>query len=428
MKVCVVGLGKIGLPLSVQFAKSGFDVVGVDISENSVSLINNGLAPFPGEPLLDTYLKEVLAQKKLTATSSYQQGVTDADVIVVLVPLIVDNQSVPNYVSIDSATTEIGKYLKNGALVSYETTLPIGTTRNRFGKLLEKVSGFKVGVDFHLVFSPERVSSGRIFEDLKNYPKIVGGITKACTNKGISFYTTALQFNLRNDLNRPNGVWAVESSEASEFVKLAETTYRDVNIGLANQFAIHAEELSLDIIEIIESANSQPFSHIHTPGISVGGHCIPVYPYFYLSDNPDSTIVYAARMRNESMPGYTIEEIKNKFPSLVGMSIGILGVSYRTGVKEAAFSGALTLLKLLKNEGAIVFGYDPFFTPSELKGLGFECAEDYSNLNGIIIHTAHDEFNNLNPDIIKGLKFIFDGRNILNKFTKKKNSFLYFHL
>jgi UDP-N-acetyl-D-mannosaminuronate dehydrogenase len=133
-------------------------------------------------------------------------------------------------------------------------------------------------------------------------------------------------------------------------------------------------------------------------------------------------------MRNESMPGYTIEEIKNKFPSLVGMSIGILGVSYRTGVKEAAFSGALTLLKLLKNEGAIVFGYDPFFTPSELKGLGFECAEDYSNLNGIIIHTAHDEFNNLNPDIIKGLKFIFDGRNILNKFTKKKNSFLYFHL
>jgi UDP-N-acetyl-D-mannosaminuronate dehydrogenase len=128
------------------------------------------------------------------------------------------------------------------------------------------------------------------------------------------------------------------------------------------------------------------------------------------------------------MPGYTIEEIKNRFPSLASMSIGILGVSYRTGVKEAAFSGALTLLKLLKDEGAIVFGYDPFFTPSELKDLGFECAEDYSNLNGIIIHTAHDEFHDLNPDMIAGLKFIYDGRNVLNKFTKAENSFLYFCL
>lgn len=143
MKVCVVGLGKIGLPLSVQFAKSGFDVVGVDISENSVSLINNGIAPFPGEPSLDIYLKEVLAKKKLLATSSYQQGVTDADVVVVLVPLIVDGKNIPNYISIDSATTEIAKYLKKGALVSYETTLPIGTTRNRFGNLLEKFLDLK---------------------------------------------------------------------------------------------------------------------------------------------------------------------------------------------------------------------------------------------------------------------------------------------
>ena len=223
-------------------------------------------------------------------------------------------------------------------------------------------------------------------------------------------------------------MWALENCETAEFTKIAETTYRDVNIGLANEFAIYAKKKNINITQVIQAANSQPYSNIHTPGISVGGHCIPVYPHFYLSDNPDSTIVYAARVRNESMPGYTIEEIKNKFPSLAGMSIGILGVSYRAGVKEAAFSGALTLLKLLKNEGAIVFGYDPFFTPSELNDLGFECAEDYSNLNGIILHTAHDEFHNLNLDIIKGLKFIFDGRNVLNRLTKAKNRFLYFHL
>jgi nucleotide sugar dehydrogenase len=420
MKVCVVGLGKIGLPLSVQFAKSGFDVVGVDISENSVSLINNGLAPFPGEPLLDTYLKEVLAQKKLTATSSYQQGVTDADVIVVLVPLIVDNQSIPNYVSIDSATTEIAKYLKKSALVSYETTLPIGTTRNRFGKLLEKVSGFKAGVDFHLVFSPERVSSGRIFEDLKNYPKIVGGITKVCTDKGISFYTKALQFNLRNDLNRPNGVWAVESSEASEFVKLAETTYRDVNIGLANQFAIHATELSLNFSEIIESANSQPFSHIHTPGISVGGHCIPVYPHFYLITDPKASIVKTARAQNAAMPEYYLEKIRSISKSLNGLHILILGLAYRPNVKEHTFSGTLKLDEIIDKEGGTALVLDPLYTDDEIKSHGLKPYANETNIDYVILHTGHVAFKDYDFIRFPNLKAVIDGRNF---FPAAKESF-----
>jgi nucleotide sugar dehydrogenase len=301
----------------------------------------------------------------------------------------------------------------------------VGTTRNRFSKSIEKISNLEVGKDIFIVFSPERVLTGRVFEDLVKYPKLVGGVTSFCTEKGVEFYKSVLEFK---DNFLGDSVWALENCETAEFTKIAETTYRDVNIGLANEFGIYAKKKNINITQVIQAANSQPYSNIHTPGISVGGHCIPVYPHFYLSDNPDSTIVYAARIRNESMPSHTIEEIKNKFPSLVGMSIGILGVSYRTGVKEAAFSGALTLLKLLKNEGAIVFGYDPFFTPSELKDLGFECAQDYSNLNGIIIHTAHDEFHNLNPDIIKGLKFIFDGRNVLHKFTKAENIFLYLHI
>jgi nucleotide sugar dehydrogenase len=418
MKVCVVGLGKIGLPLSVQFAKSGFDVVGIDINEQSVSLINNGIAPFPGEPLLDTYLNEVLAQKKILATSSYQQGVADADVVVVLVPLIVDEKNIPNYTSIDSATTEIAKYLKKGALVSYETTLPIGTTRNRFGNLLEKVSGFKAGVDFHLVFSPERVSSGRIFEDLKNYPKIVGGITKACTDKGISFYTKALKFNSRNDLNRPNGVWAVDSSEASEFVKLAETTYRDVNIGLANQFAIHAEELSLDISEIIESANSQPFSHIHTPGISVGGHCIPVYPHFYLTTDPKASIVQTARAQNAAMPEYYLEKIRSISKSLNGLTILILGLAYRPDVKENTLSGTLKLAEIIKSEGGTALVTDPLYTDDELKSHGLIPFTSETNIDFAVLHTGHSEFNDFNFQRFPNIQAIIDGRRF---FQKKSN-------
>jgi nucleotide sugar dehydrogenase len=424
LNITVIGLGKIGLPLAVYFSQRN-NVIGLDNNKDVVEQINNGQEPFPGEKNLKNNLKEVVVSHKLSATLDVSNAIKSADVILICVPLIIDSHSEPDFLNIDSVVTDIGKHIVSNTLIVFETTLPVGTTRNRFSKSIEKISNLEVGKDIFIVFSPERVLTGRVFEDLVKYPKLVGGVTSLCTEKGVEFYKSVLEFK---DNFLGDSVWALENCETAEFTKIAETTYRDVNIGLANEFAIYAKKKNISITQVIQAANSQPYSNIHTPGISVGGHCIPVYPYFYLSDNPDSTIVYAARMRNESMPGYTIEEIKNKFPSLVGMSIGILGVSYRTGVKEAAFSGALTLLKLLKNEGAIVFGYDPFFTPSELKGLGFECAEDYSNLNGIIIHTAHDEFNNLNPDIIKGLKFIFDGRNILNKFTKKKNSFLYFHL
>ena len=371
MNITVIGLGKIGLPLAVYLSKRNH-VVGLDNNKNVVEQINSGQEPFPGEKNLKKNLKEVLASQKLSATLDVSKAIKSADVILICVPLVVNN-----------------------TLIVFETTLPVGTTRNRFSKSIEKISNLEVGKDIFIVFSPERVLTGRVFEDLVKYPKLVGGVTSLCTKKGVDFYKSVLEFkdNLLGD-----GVWALENCETAEFTKIAETTYRDVNIGLANEFALYAKKKKINITQVIKAANSQPYSNIHTPGISVGGHCIPVYPHFYLSDNPDSTIVYAARMRNQSMPAHTIEEIKKKFSSLEGMSIGILGISYRTGVNEAAFSGALTLLESLKNEGAIVYGYDPFFTATELKSLGFECAENYSNLNGIIIHTAHSEFYDLDPN------------------------------
>ena len=422
MNITVIGLGKIGLPLAVYLSKRNH-VIGLDNNKNVVEQINSGQEPFPGEKNLKKNLKEVLASQKLSATLDVSKAIKSADVILICVPLVIDKYNEPDFFNIDSVVTEIGKHVVNNTLIVFETTLPVGTTRNRFSKSIEKISNLEVGKDIFIVFSPERVLTGRVFEDLVKYPKLVGGVTSLCTKKGVDFYKSVLEFkdNLLGD-----GVWALENCETAEFTKIAETTYRDVNIGLANEFALYAKKKKINITQVIKAANSQPYSNIHTPGISVGGHCIPVYPHFYLSDNPDSTIVYAARMRNQSMPAHTIEEIKKKFSSLEGMSIGILGISYRTGVKEAAFSGALTLLELLKNEGASVYGYDPFFTAAELKSLGFECAENYSNLNGIIIHTAHSEFYDLDPNKIRALKFIFDGRNMLNKFAKAQNSFLYF--
>ena len=282
MNIAVIGMGKIGLPLAVQYAKKGNSVIGVDINPKTVELINQGLEPFPEEAYLKEYLRDVVSKQKLRATIDYSEAIKPADVIIVVVPLFINETAEPDFVEMDKATALIGANIKKGSLICYETTLPIGATRNRFVPSLEKNSGMKVGIDFHVVFSPERVFTGRIFEDLRKYPKIVGGITQICSEKGVNFYSKVLDFDERIDLTKPNGVWKVENTESAEFVKLAETTYRDVNIGLANQFAIYADKIKVNIYEIIESANSQYFSHIHQPGISVGGHCIPVYPQFYL--------------------------------------------------------------------------------------------------------------------------------------------------
>lgn len=418
MRVAVIGLGKIGLPLAVQFAKNGMDVVGVDIDVETVELINSGKEPFPGEENLGKFLVEVLKMKKFYATTNFSEAIQSANVVVVLVPLIVNKEKKPDFTSIDSATNEIATNLQKGTLISYETTLPIGTTRNRFGKILEDISGFKIGKDFNLAFSPERVSSGRIFEDLKNYPKIVGGVTPACTQKGVEFYNQALTFNPRNDLAKPNGVWSQNTSEESEFVKLAETTYRDVNIGLANQFAMHAEELSLNIEAIIVASNSQPYSHIHTPGIAVGGHCIPVYPHFYLFTDPYATIVKAAREQNAKMPDFYLDKIRAESGSLKGLKILILGLAYRPNVKENAFSGALSLVELIQEEGGFPFIVDPLYTEIELKELGLKSSFSVETIDYVVLHTSHDAFANYDFSAMTELKGIVDGRNFYKSNSK----------
>jgi nucleotide sugar dehydrogenase len=282
MKITVVALGKIGLPLAVQFARKGHSVIGTDVNEKTVELVNSGVEPFPGEAHLGEYLAEVVKIGALRATSNTTSAVAESDAVVVVVPLFVDKDGVPDFGWMDAATQSIGNGLKPGTLVSYETTLPVGTTRDRFAPALEKLSGLKAGVDFHLVFSPERVFTGRVFADLRKYPKLVGGINEASGAHGVKFYEEVLDFDERADLLRGNGVWDLGSSEASELAKLAETTYRDVNIALANQFALFSESHGIDVQKVIDASNSQPFSHIHRPGIAVGGHCIPIYPRFYL--------------------------------------------------------------------------------------------------------------------------------------------------
>ncbi len=413
MRITVVGMGKIGLPLAVQYAKKGHTVYGADINPKTVKLINSGVEPFPGEAHLGEYLKEVVARKSLSATTETSGAVSNSETVVVVVPLFVDKDANPDFQAMDAATKEISKGLKPGTLISYETTLPVGTTRNRLTPMLESGSGLQAGKDFFVVFSPERVLTGRVFEDLRRYPKLVGGIDELSEKRGIDFYSQVLDFDDRPELSKKNGVWSLGSAEASEMAKLAETTYRDVNIALANQFALYSEKNGIDFSAVREACNSQPFSHIHLPGIAVGGHCIPVYPRLYLWNDPEATVVKAARQANASMPEKIVIRIEKETGSINGKKVVVLGAAYRGGVKETAFSGVFATLESLKQRGAQVFVHDPLYSDEELLSLGFDPHHRGEPADIAIIQADHLEYKNWSYKDIPGIKLMMDGRSII---------------
>ncbi|WP_104176988.1 nucleotide sugar dehydrogenase [Cryobacterium sp. Y50] len=414
MKIAVIALGKIGLPLAVQFASKGHEVVGVDVNATVVDLVNQGIEPFPGEAHLQEKMRLALAAGHLRATTNYADAVPDADVVVLVVPLFVDDDAKPDFGWMDDATDSLGKHLTSGTLVSYETTLPVGTTRNRWSPKLQAGSGLTEGVDFHLVFSPERVLTGRVFADLRRYPKLLGGLSKKGAALAREFYEAVLDFDERPDLARANGVWDLGTAEAAELSKLAETTYRDVNIGLANEFARYSDTVGIDVYQVIEACNSQPYSHIHNPGIAVGGHCIPVYPRLYLWNDPAATIVRAARARNAGMPNYAVGLLEGIHGSLLGQQVVVLGAAYRGGVKETAFSGVFDTVSALEALGAIVTVHDPLYTAAELLALGFKPFDIGTSTDAAIVQADHAEYKEWGPAQLPGIRSLLDGRRVLD--------------
>ncbi|WP_172192209.1 nucleotide sugar dehydrogenase [Actinomyces faecalis] len=411
MRIAVVALGKIGLPLAVQYATKGHEVIGVDISERTVELVNQGVEPFPGEAFLQDKLSELVPAGRLRATTDYSEAVPGADAVVLVVPLFVNDETwEPDFAWMDAATRSLAEHLTPGTLISYETTLPVGTTRRRWKPMIEETSGLREGSDFHLAFSPERVLTGRVFADLRRYPKLVGGLSEAGTRAGIAFYEQVLDFDERPDLPRPNGVWNMGTAEAAEMAKLAETTYRDVNIGLANQFAVYADKAGFDIERVIDACNSQPYSHIHRPGIAVGGHCIPVYPRLYLSTDPDASVVRTARQFNATMPHYVVGRAEEMLGSLEGLRVVVLGASYRGKVKETAFSGVFPTVEALRAKGAEVLVQDPMFSDDELAGFGWAPYHLGEAVDVAIVQADHPEYTTLTPTDLPGVRLLLDGR------------------
>jgi UDP-N-acetyl-D-glucosamine dehydrogenase len=402
----VVALGKIGLPIAVQIAGRGHAVVGCDIDERVVGLVNDGVEPFPGEAGLADGLRAALDAGRLRAQTDTTAAVAEGpDLVVCVPPLAVDGELSIDFGAVDAVCDAVGRGLRAGTTVSFETTLPVGTTRGRIAARLEELSGLAVDEDFFLVFSPERVYSGRIFRDLATYPKLVGGVGPASEARGVELYGQFLDAE----------VWPMGSAEAAELAKLAETTYRNINIAFANELARFADRQGIDLERVIEASNSQPFSHIHRPGVAVGGHCIPVYPHFYMSGDPEARLPRTADEVNRAMPAYAVDRLAAALGAdgLAGARVLILGVTYRGGVKETAFSGAFPLRDDLSAAGATVLAADPLYSPDELRDLGFE-PWDGTPIDAAILQADHAEYIALEPPDLPGLRALVDGRNALD--------------
>jgi nucleotide sugar dehydrogenase len=404
-RAVVIGAGKMGLPLAVQFARHGWHVTAVDVKRDVVETINAGRSHVTEEPGLAEGVAEVHAADLLHATTDAAAAIRDADVAVLIVPVMLDEAQRPDYRYMDSAVDSIATGIHAGLTVIFETTLPVGDTRGRFAPRMEAASGLVSERDFFVAFSPERLYSGAVFRNLATYPKLVGGIGPESGRRAAVFYDSVLDAE----------IVSMSSAEAAEFSKLADTTYRDVNIALANDFARYADRVGVDIQEVIDGANSQPYSHIHQPGIGVGGHCIPVYPHLLLSRAPDLEVVAVSRRTNDAQVGLAIKTLEAQLGGLDDVPVLVLGLTYRAGVKELAYSRALPLIERLSFRGARVSAYDPLLSDDEVD---HNCATPYhwgetTNIRAIVTQTEDGLWERLDFGLFPRLEVLFDGRNSL---------------
>ena len=405
--VSIVGVGKMGLPLAVWMASRGVSVWACDINPAVVRAIEAG-DPNIDEPGVHELLHDALAAGSLQATTDTAAAVAESDVVIVIAPAILTSAYEADLSNLKSASSDIARGLRPGTLVIYETTVPVGTTRGQLLPILE-TSGLTLGDGLSVAYSPERVKSRLVMQHLQETPKIVGGFDEASGARAGEFY--------REALGAP--VTDVGSPEAAEFVKLAGMIYRDVNIALANQLSDYAEAAGLDTVDLFDAANTDGECALLSPGIGVGGHCTPIYPYFLIQDakrrQVDASIVATARQVNDSQPERMTVRLERQLGSLHGVRVGILGFGFRPEVKEHICSPTFLLEAALRSRGADVRVHDPLYTAEELADHGFATWDPDSagwRPEAVVLATGHAAYAQLDLDGLHaaGLRAVVDGR------------------
>jgi UDP-N-acetyl-D-glucosamine dehydrogenase len=413
-RVGIVGLGYVGLPLAVEFAKAGFSVTGIDVSEAKTKRVNAGDSYVGDVP--SAALAPLIESGKLRATVDFSV-VRELDTINICVPTPLRKTKDPDMSYIVSACQEIAQHFHSGTLVILESTTYPGTTDELILPMLLK-SGLTVGRDFFLCFSPERVDPGNPHYQTANIPKVVGGCTPACTEMGRLFYSQALE-----------RVVPVSSTQVAEMVKLLENTFRMINIGLANEIALMCDRMGINVWEVIDAAATKPFGFMpFYPGPGLGGHCIPIDPY-YLSWKTkqagiEARFIELAGYINGQMPHFVVEKVQNALNDaakpLKGSRIHILGVAYKRNIDDVRESPAIDLLLLLKQRGAVVSYSDPFVPALDLDGLDLASQPQLAAATAdcAVIVTDHAAFDY--AALVKEARLIVDTRNALKGFQSDK--------
>ena len=414
-RVGIVGLGYVGLPLAVEFAKAGFSVTGIDVLESKVARINAG----------DSYVQDVEVKDvsslveagKLRATTDFSV-IAELDTLNICVPTPLRKTKDPDMSYIVTACQEIAKYFRPGSLVILESTTYPGTTEELLLPILGD-SGLQVGRDFFLCFSPERVDPGNPNYQTRNIPKVVGGLTPACTQMGTLFYSQALET-----------VISVCSTQVAEMVKLLENTFRMINIGLVNEMAMMCTRMGIDIWEVIEAAATKPFGFMpFYPGPGLGGHCIPIDP-FYLSwkskqAGMEARFIELAGYINGQMPHFVVDKVQNALndqgKAVKGSKIHILGVAYKKDIEDVRESPALDIMHLLRQRGADVTFSDPYVPSLRIEGNIYFSADlpgSLQHADCVVIITDHSSVDY--AAVVNEGKLIVDTRNALRGIVSQK--------
>ena len=430
LTVGVVGLGWMGLPTACLYADAGARVIGADMNPRVVERVGKGDPPID-ETGLPALLKKATRSGKFSATTNTEEAAEKSDIVFIVVPTMIDRQKRADYSAVEDACISIGKGLKQGSLVIFQSTCGPGVTERVVKATLEKYSGLLAGQGFGLAYSPIRAMGGRALQDIQTYNKVVG----ATDAKSLEAACAVISVIVKGELIR------VRDIRTAELSKLFETIYRDVNIALANEFALLCEEVGVDYLEAAKAANSQPYSHLHSTGGGVGGHCLPVYPYLLQSEayalDAKLRLVLDGRKINDLMPRHVVKLVSDGMRvcgrSLKRAKVVVLGVSYRPNVKETRFSPSLDLINILKKRGARVIAFDPLYNATEMESMGVvsepTLRKAAEKADCVILAVAHDEFKKMDTIEIaahmskKGL--IVDCTGTMNPSSIEKTGLVY---
>ena len=421
LKVCVVGIGRIGLPTALSFAKVGLQTIGMDINEQLVDSLNQGNFPLKDEPGYEDIFNNVIKNGNFSATTDINKAISGSDLILLSLPTPMSEKNIPNYSVLESVCKQLGDILQPNSLIVVESTIEPGFIENNLINILEGTNRLHAGKNFTIGVCPENANPGEILHDFTNLPRLVGGIDQQSTKIITMIYDFVFSVELI----------IMPDCKTANAVKLTTNVFRDVNIAFVNELSLMFEKLGIDTLKVLDAAKRKYNFQIHYPGAGVGGPCLPINSYQLLNTalrtNSKLSIIERGREINEKMPDHVInltsDALETCKKTLKDSSILILGISYKPDVKDIQLSPAEIIINKLKTLGAKIKIYDPYFKGSQVFGINVEQNIDdiLSKVDAAIIVTAHKEFQEIDPKIFSKMKtpILIDSRGIIDTVSAK---------